>query len=59
MHGTRNILTFFINCGTKKYEEILARLYLSAFHLRWRQVDDLFLINSSIINTVGLRVNLK
>jgi len=67
MHGTRNLLTFFINSGTKKYGEILATLYLSAVHLRRLHITDLFLSNVpvnkitclSIVINVGLRVPLK
>lgn len=52
---------FFINFGTKKYEEILARLNLSALHLRRRPLYTEFLINvfvnkitcPSILITVG------
>jgi len=41
---TRNILTFFINYGTKKYEKILARLYVPAFHSRRRYICSLLMI---------------
>jgi hypothetical protein len=38
------IEALFINSRSKKYEEILASLYLTALHLRQWHIHDLFLI---------------
>jgi hypothetical protein len=58
---------FFINLGTRKYDEILARLNLSVLRSRRWHLDFLFLINAScnkisspsILNTVGLWIPSK